>query len=100
MKSSDWWANEKECSDSEGYRVRSSVKFRVGEEGPEVFAKDGVRGVGRVRVMEPERGPRDGLREDEPEEGKVGARGGGCCRMRRKPDAPSPWSCSVMTGDL
>jgi hypothetical protein len=80
--------------------VRSSVKFSVGEEGPEFSASEGVRGVGRARVMEPDRGPTDGLRDEEPEEGKVGARGGGCCRMRRRPDAPSPCSCSVMTGDL
>ena len=32
MWSSDWWANEKECSDSDGKRERSSVK--AGELGP------------------------------------------------------------------
>ena len=80
--------------------MRSSVKFNVGEDGPEVMAKEGVRGVGSARVIEPVRGPMEGLREDDPEEGNVGARGGGCCRIRRRPDAPSPCSCSVMTGDL
>lgn len=100
MKSSDWWAKEKECRDSEGKRVRSSVKFSVGEEGPECMAREGVRGVGRARVIEPDLGPTEGLREDDPEEGNVGARGGGCCRIRRRPDAPRPCSCSVMTGDL
>lgn len=80
--------------------MRSSVKFNVGEDGPEFSASEGVLGVGRARVMEPDRGPTDGLRDEEPEEGNVGARGGGCCRMRRRPDAPNPCSCSVMTGDL
>lgn len=30
-----WWAKEKECRDSVGKRARSSLKGRVGEEGPE-----------------------------------------------------------------
>ncbi len=30
----DGWANENECSDSDGNLVRSSVKFMVGDEGP------------------------------------------------------------------
>ena len=80
--------------------MRSSVKFSVGEDGPEVMAKDGGRGLGRARVIELDRGPTDVLREEDPEEGNVGARGGGCCRIRRRPDAPSPCSCSVTTGDL
>lgn len=100
MKSSDWWAKENECRDSEGNRLRSSVKFSVGEEGPELMAKEGVRGFGSASVIEAVRGPTDGLREEDPEEGNVGARGGGCCRIRRRPEAPSPCSCSVMTGDL
>lgn len=100
MKSSDWWANEKECRDSDGNRERSSVKFSVGEDGPEVMARDADRVGGSVRVIEPDRGPTEGLREEDPEEGNVGARGGGCCRIRRRPDAPRPCSCSVMTGDL
>lgn len=44
--------------------------------------------------------PADGLREDTALEGMVGVRGVGCWRMRRKPEIPSPWSCSVMIGDL
>ena len=100
MKSSDWWAKENECRDSEGNRLRSSVKLSVGEEGPELMAKEGVRGFGSASVIEAVRGPTDGLREEDPEEGNVGARGGGCCRIRRRPEAPSPCSCSVMTGDL
>lgn len=75
------------------------MKFRVGDEGPELITTEGVRVVGSVRVMEPVR-PTEGLREEDPEEGKLGTRGGGCCRMRRRPDAPRPCSCSVMTGDL
>lgn len=35
MKSSDWWAKEKEWRDSEGKRERSSLKLRAGEPGPE-----------------------------------------------------------------
>jgi hypothetical protein len=100
MNSSDWWANEKECSDSDGKRLRSSVKFRVGEEGPEGMAKDAVRAFGNVRLIEPDRGPTEGFREEDSEEGMVGTLRGGCCRIRRRPDVPSPCSCSVMTGDL
>ena len=33
-------------------------------------------------------------------EGSVGERGGRCCRILRRPHAPSPCSCSVITGDL
>jgi hypothetical protein len=54
MNSSDWWANENECSDSDGNRLRSSVKFRVGEEGPEGMAIDVDRELGNVRVIEPD----------------------------------------------
>jgi len=100
MNSSDWWANENECSDSEGKRLRSSVKFRVGEEGPEGMAIDAVRELGNVRVIEPDRGPIEAFREEDSEEGSVGGRTGGNCRMRLRPEAPSPCSCSVMTGDL
>ncbi len=75
MKSSDWCAKEKECSDSEGNRDRSSVK--LGEEGP------GVNGVwcpeGSIIVIEVERWmPVDWLREETAVEGMVGVRGLGC----------------------
>jgi hypothetical protein len=74
------------------------VKFKVGEEGPEDMAIEAVR-LGKLSVMEPDRGPTEGFREDEVEDGRVGARAG-CCRIRRNPDAPSPCSCSAIIGDL
>ena len=62
---------------------------------------DPVRELGSVsRVIEPDRGPIDAFREDDSEEGSVGARLRGSCRIRRNPEAPSPCSCSVMMGDL
>lgn len=76
------------------------MKFSVGEEGPEGMTNDAVRELGNVRLIEPDRGPTEGLREEDSDEGMVGTRGGGCCRIRRRPDAPRPCSCSVMTGDL
>ncbi len=100
MNSSDWWAKEKEWRDSDGNRLRSSVKFNVGDEGPEAIAIDAAREAGKERVIEPDRAPTEGLRDDASEEGRVGARTGGCCRMRLSPDAPKPCSCSVMTGVL
>ena len=100
MNSSDWWANENECKDSEGNLVRSSVKLRVGEEGPDGIIIDAVLEMGNVRFIEPDRGPTDVFRDDDSDEGIVGARGGGSCRIRRRPDAPRPCSCSVMTEDL
>lgn len=41
MNSSDWWAKEKECKDSEGNRLRSSLKFREGDDGPDWRPGDG-----------------------------------------------------------
>lgn len=102
MNSSDWCANEKECNDSEGNRLRSSVKLRTGEDGPEGMPIEDSREFDNVRVMEPERGAtNEALREDsvDSEVGRVGARRG-CCRIRRKPEAPRPCSCSVIIGDL
>jgi hypothetical protein len=96
MNSSDWWANEKECRDSEGNRLRSSVKFKGGEPGPGgIIIDDDL-----VRVMDPDRGPMEALREDDSEEGSVGGGRIGCWRIRRRPEAPIPCSCSVMTEDL
>ena len=101
INSSDWCANEKECKDSDGNRLKSSVKLRFGDEGPEVTAPEGVRGFERVSVREPDRGATDGAREEDSDEGIVGPpRCWGCCRMRLKPDAPIPCSCSVIMGDL
>lgn len=82
MNSSDWWAKEKEWSDSEGNRDRSSEK--LGDAGPP------------VRVMPPmllermadkegerERATTEGLREEAVDPATVGLREGGCCwRMR------------------
>lgn len=45
--------------------------------------------------------PTEGLLDTGVEdEGRVGARMGGCCRIRRRPDMPRPWSWSVTMGDL
>lgn len=100
MNSSDWWAKENECKDSEGNRLRSSVKLSVGEDGPEAIAIDAEREFGKDRVIDPDRGPTEGFLEDDSEEGIVGTRDGGCCRIRLSPEAPRPCSCSVMIGDL
>ena len=100
IHSSDWWAKENECRDSDGNRLRSSVKLRDGEEGPEETAVEGTRELGKLSVIEPDRGPMDAFAEEDSEEGIVGVRMGGCCRIRRRPEAPSPCSCSVMTCDL
>lgn len=76
------------------------MKLSVGDEGPKGIAMDGVREFENMRVIELDRGPIDALRLEDSEEGIVGARSGGCCRMRLRPEAPRPCSCSVMTGDL
>lgn len=73
------------------------MKFKGGEAGPGGIIIDDDR----VRVMEPDRGPMEALREDDSEDGSVGGgRIGGCWRIRRRPEAPIPCSCSVMTGGL
>lgn len=64
------------------------------------MAIEAERELGKDKVMELDRGPTEGFREDDSEEGMVGTRDGGCCRMRLSPDAPRPCSCSVMMGDL
>ena len=61
---------------------------------------EAAREFGMLRVMEPDLGPTDAFREEDSEEGTVGARRGGCCRIRLRPEAPRPCSCSVMMGDL
>jgi hypothetical protein len=43
--------------------------------------------------------PMEGLRDDAAEDGRVGVRSG-FWRIRRRPDGPRPWSCSVIRGDL
>jgi hypothetical protein len=51
-------------------------------------------------VIEEDRGPREGFRDVDPEVEFAGPRDRGCCRIRRKPEAPRPCSCSVKTVDL
>lgn len=85
MYSSDWCAKEKECNDSEGKRERSSEK--LGDEGcvlkgmPEVFASSVVIDVDLDKPM-----------EELLDAGFEGARDEGCCRIRRNPERPRPWS--------
>ena len=62
-------------------------------EGDREFARESV-------VIEADRGPIEPLRDGGPEGGFAGTRARGCCRIRRRPDAPRPCSCSVRTGDL
>ena len=50
------------------------------------------------KVMEADRGGR--AYERVGDEGVVGTRESGCCRIRRRPDIPSPRSCSAEMGDL
>lgn len=100
MNSSDWCAKEKECNDSEGNRLRSSVKFKEGDVGPGGMAIEVDRGFGKERVMELDLGPIEGFRDDDPELGATGVLGSGCWRIRRRPEAPRPCSCSVIIGDL
>jgi hypothetical protein len=45
------------------------------------------READRARLVE-------GLLDDAAVEGRAGLRGEGFWRMRRRPDRPSPWSCS------
>lgn len=72
----------------------------VGDDGPEGKIIDPAWEFDSVSVvMELDRGPTEWLRDDAPDEGIVGARGG-CCRIRLRPDTPRPCSCSVMIGDL
>ena len=59
--------------------MRSSVKLRTGEAGPEVKApEEPCLEFGRVRLTEPERGATEAARDELVEVGSVGARGGGC----------------------
>lgn len=96
MNSSDWWAKEKECRDSDGKRVRSSPKS--GDEGPDIAVVI-RRSEGILKVIELDRGPTEWSREIASDAGMIGVRGC-CCRILLRPDAPRPCSCSVMTGDL
>jgi len=50
------------------------------------------------RVIEEDRG--GNAYEAVGEDGCEGAREGGCCRIRRRPDIPSPCSCPEKLGDM
>jgi hypothetical protein len=90
INSSDCVAKEKECSDSEGKRVRSSPKAKVGEAGAVGAASDGCLDTGGVaKFSDVERWVAEG-----------GPREPGCWRMRRRPEIPMPCSCSGTMGDL
>lgn len=54
-----------------------------------------------LRVIDLDIGPTEAAREDEPDDGTVGFREAGCCRIRLNPEAPRPCSWSeAMIGDL
>lgn len=89
MNSSDWVAKENECNDSEGNRVRSSPKANVGDPGAEGAEPDGCLDTGGVAMFS------EAARWFD-----AGNRGPGCWRMRRRPEAPRPCSCSGTMGDL
>ena len=91
MSSSDCVANENECNDSEGKRVRSSPKDMIGEGGAEGPEPEGRLEDGGVICSD------DARCEARPEPGSLGA---GCWRIRRRPEAPRPCSCSGLMGDL
>lgn len=89
MNSSDCVANENEWRDSEGKRERSSPNTRVGEPGADGADPEGCLETGGVAMFK------------EVARCVVGcSRPGGCCRMRRSPEAPMPCSCSGTIGDL
>jgi hypothetical protein len=94
MNSSDWCANENECKDSDGNRVKSSVKFRFGDIGGGAPDDDFLDVVCRLKLLD--RGPMEAARDELAEEARIGDRTCGCCRILRRPDAPRPCSCSVM----
>lgn len=77
----------------------------MGEAGPGITAPSAPYELlleaidGRSRIMELDRGS-EAFLDETSEAGKAGNREGGCWRMRRSPEVPSPCSCSVMTGDL
>lgn len=68
--------------------MRSSLKLSVGEAGPLRVNP----WVDKPNVMEDDLG--GNAYELEGDAGCDGARDGGCWRIRRKPDIPSPCSCS------
>jgi hypothetical protein len=86
--SAEWCAKENECNDSDGNRLKSSVKFMVGDEGPdiapvELFLDSGEREI----AIDADLGPMDGALDEFVEE-IVATRGGGCWRILLKPEIP------------
>jgi len=79
---------EKEWSDSEGNRVKSSVKPSVGEPGAEGIAEGCLDWGGGSKFRDVDLDP------------PVPTRDAGGWRIRRSPDTPRPCSCSVTIGDL
>lgn len=67
--------------------MRSSPKVSVGEWGVDGADPEGCRDTGGVILSEAARCA-------------DGSRGPGCWRMRRRPEAPKPCSCSGRMGDL
>ena len=74
--------------------MRSSLKLRAGEAGPLRVSP----WVDKPSVMEDDLG--GNAYEVEGDAGCDGARDGGCWRIRRRPDIPSPCSCSGSIGVL
>jgi hypothetical protein len=98
IKSSDWWAKENECRDSDGKRERSSEK--LGDGAPGNVGKTGGFESKRVMDVDLDSPMEELLDAGFEEDGMVGGRVGGCCLIRRSPERPSPWSCSVTIEDL
>jgi hypothetical protein len=90
IKSSDWWANENEWSDSDGKRERSSVK--VGDVGNGDTGFEWSRNM--LADVDRDKSLSEGFLLDT--DGMVGVLIAlGCWRMRLSPDIPKPWSWSV-----
>jgi hypothetical protein len=95
MKSSDCVAKENECNDSDGNRVTSSPIPNVGEPGADGADPEGCLDTGGVMFRDVDLWVVPGLRTE-----PAGNLGVGCWRIRRRPEAPRPCSCSDTTGDL
>jgi hypothetical protein len=89
MNSSDCVAKENECRDSEGKRVRSSPKAKVGDPGAVGADSEGCLDTGGVAMF-----------NEAARWFVCNCLGPGCWRMRRRPEDPRPCSCSGTMGDL
>jgi hypothetical protein len=89
INSSDCVANENECRDSEGNRERSSPKANVGDPGAVGAESEGCLDTGGVAIFNDVARCVEGGNREPP-----------CWRMRRRPEAPMPCSCSGTMGDL